>query len=251
MKYAQVVEQFQVDQLVDPKIQALVATPVNPIDAPIVFNNFSASDDSGARLLEKVSFDIKLGEKVAIVGTAGAGAEALADAIVRQLWPDNGRISIDGSDLRDVPEAVTGRRIAYASGDGHLFQGTVRDNLVYVLKHAPLKPYVYEGDLGAQRRWEVDEALRAGNPDYDLRSDWIDYASAGVTDDEGLFREAVRTLDVVALSQDVFDLGLRASVDPELYPAIPDQIEKARSALQHRLEEEGLTGLVVSFDPEH
>jgi putative ABC transport system ATP-binding protein len=250
VKYAQVVEQFHVEQLVDPKIQALVSDPIPPITAPIAFSSFSASDDSGARLLEKISLDIKPGEKVAVVGTAGAGAEALADAIVRQLWPENGRISVGGSDLRELPEAVTGRRIAYASGDAHLFQGTVRDNLVYVLKHAPLKPFNYEGDLAIRRKWEVDEALKAGNPDYDLRSDWIDYASAGVANDDELFHEIVKALDVVALSQDVFDLGLRASVDPEVYPAIPGQIEKARDALQQRLEEEGLTGLVVSFDPE-
>ena len=250
VKYAQVVEQFHVDQLVDPKIQTLVTGPVQPLTTPVSFNSFSASDDSGARLLDNISFDIKPGEKVAIVGTAGAGTEALGDAIIRQLWPDNGRIIVGGADLRDVEEAVTGRRIAYASGDAYLFQGTVRDNLVYVLKHAPMKPFVYEGELVVQREWEIEEALRAGNPDFDPRSDWIDYAGAGVADADELFQAIVKSLDVVALSQDVFDLGLRASIDPALYPAIPREIEKARSALQQQLEEEGLTGLVVSFDPE-
>ncbi len=88
--------------------------------------------------------------------------------------PDSGRISVGNGDLFQLPESITGRRMAYASSDGHLLQGSVRDNLLYALKHAPFREHVYEGKMAAQRKWEIVEAERAGNPLFDIRSDWID-----------------------------------------------------------------------------
>ena len=82
-----------------PSVQALAAEPVAPIKTPISIVNFSASDDSGARLLENITLDIAPGENVAVIGTAGGGTEALADAIARLVWPENGRIAVNGTDL--------------------------------------------------------------------------------------------------------------------------------------------------------
>jgi putative ABC transport system ATP-binding protein len=248
VKYAQVYEQFHVDQILDPKLQEIMSDPVPPIATPIQVVNFSASDDSGARLLENVSLDIKPGEKLAIVGTAGGGTEALADAIARLLWPDSGRIAINGSDLLAISEAVTGRRIAYASSDANLFQGTIIDNIIYVLKHFPVRHPVYEGEKAAQREWEITEAERAGNPSHDLRADWVDYETIGIKGPDELFSAIEQVLDVVSLTEDVFALGLRASVDEEKHPSIPEHIVDARKALKARLEKEGLSGLVASFD---
>ncbi|WP_163363593.1 ATP-binding cassette domain-containing protein, partial [Enterobacter cloacae] len=82
--------------------------------------------------------EIKLGETVAIVGASGGGGEAMAEAFGRLIWPDSGRITIDGTDILELPESITGRRIAYAASDAYFFHGTLRDNLLYGLKHAPL-----------------------------------------------------------------------------------------------------------------
>src|SRR5262245_61510680 len=132
VKYAQVYEQFHVEQLIPPEIQALQPKPMPSITTPVSMVNFSASDDSGARLLENVTLDMRPGESVAVIGTAD-GSEALADAIARLVWPESGRITVNSSELLALPEALTGRRIAYASGDAHLFQGKIRDNILYVL----------------------------------------------------------------------------------------------------------------------
>jgi len=249
VKYAQVYEQFQVDQLIEAEVQELNGKPVAPITTPISITNFSASDDSGARLLENITLDIRPGENVAVIGTAGGGTEALADAMVRLVWPEQGRVAINGTDLQSLPEAVTGRRTAYAAADAHLFQGTILENLVYVLKHFPARQATYEGDLAKQRAWEMDEAGRAGNPDHDLRSDWIDYETIGAKGPDDLLDAIEQVLDAVHFSDDVFDLGLRASVDETAHPAIPEHIVSARKALRTRLEEEGLASLVTSFDP--
>ncbi|MGE0004340.1 MAG: ABC transporter transmembrane domain-containing protein [Parvibaculaceae bacterium] len=247
VKYSQVYEQFHVEQILDPKLQELAPERAPSITTPIQVVNFSASDDSGARLLENVTLDIKPGEKVAIIGTAGGGTEALAEAIARLIWPDSGRIAINGADLIDIPESLTGRRIAYASSDAYLFQGSILDNLVYVLKHFPVRHQTYEGDAASLREWEKAEALRAGNPDHDVRSDWVDYEAIGATGPEDLFAAIEQVLEAVSFSDDVFDLGLRASVENQ-HSAITEHIVEARKALQARLDEEGLSGLVVSFD---
>lgn len=249
VKYAQVYEQFHVDQLIEPAVQEVNGKPVPPITTPISMVNFSASDDSGAKLLENITLDIRPGENVAVIGTAGGGTEALADAMVRLVWPEQGRVAINGTDLLEVPEAVTGRRTAYAAAEAHLFQGTIFENVVYVLKHFPVRPQNYDGDLAKQRAWEKDEALRAGNPDHDMRSDWIDYETIGTNGPEELLTAIEQVFDAVHFSDDVFDLGLRASVDDETHPAIPEHVVSARKALRTRLKEEGLVTLVTSFDP--
>jgi putative ABC transport system ATP-binding protein len=248
VKYAQVYEQFHVDEILDPKLQEITPDAVPPIATPIQVVNFSASDDSGARLLENISLDIKPGEKLAIIGTAGGGTEALADAIARLVWPDSGRIAINGGDLLAIPEAVTGRRIAYASGDAYLSQGSILDNIIYVLKHFPVQHRVYEGEMALKREWEIAEAERAGNPHHDMRADWVDYETIGVKGPDELFAAIEQVLDAVSFSDDVFDLGLRASIDEKRHPAVPEHIVGARKALKARLEQEGLSGLVASFD---
>ncbi|MBS3650101.1 ABC transporter ATP-binding protein [Pseudaminobacter sp. 19-2017] len=249
VKYAQVVEQFTVDTIMDEKLQMLTPHPVGPITEPLATSHLSMIDDSGAKVLNRVSVQIHPGEKVAVVGTAAGGAEALAEAFARLAWPESGRISIGDRDLLELPEAVTGRRIAYASSDTYLFQGSLRDNFLYGLKHAPLSEPKYDEDASAQRRWHMEEAKIAGNPDYDPNSDWVDYAAAGATGPEDLYYVLRPVLDAVVLTQDILDLALRSRVDPKLHPGITGRIVEVRQALRQRLHEQGLSSLIASFEP--
>ncbi|TXR47236.1 ABC transporter ATP-binding protein [Phyllobacterium endophyticum] len=247
VKYNQVVEQFNVDRLVDPKIQALVPQPVNRLEHSLNAVNLTVSDDSGAPLLRHVTLEIKPGETVAIVGNSGSGAEALAEAFARLVWPEQGRITIDGTDILELPESVTGRRIAYAASDTYFFHGTLRDNLLYGLKHAPLTKVEYEGKSATRYRWEINEARRAGNPELDLNSDWVDYASAGVTGPEDLFKVVRPVLDAVLISQDILDMALRSLVNTATHTDLTDRIVELRQALRKRLKKEQLDDLVVPF----
>ena len=89
----------------------------------------------------------------------------------------------------------------------------------------------------------------SGNPDYDLRSDWVDYASAGATGPQDLMIAIMQVLAAVDLSRDILELGLRASIDPTLHPELVRRIVELRTAMRERLDKEGLSGLVVSFEP--
>jgi putative ABC transport system ATP-binding protein len=235
VKYQQVVEQFTIDNIQDPKLQTLMVEPVGPLSDPLSAVNLSLSDDSGARLLERVSLQIGRGESVAIVGAAAGGAEALAEAFARLVWPDNGKITSGASDLLEMPESTIGRRMTYASSDASLFQGSLRDNLLYGLKHAPLTEVAYEGAKATQRSWNIDEARKAGNPDLDMSADWVDYAAAGATGPEDLFEVVRPVLDALVLSQDILDLGLRSRVEPEHHPEMVSRIVDVRQALRERL----------------
>jgi len=249
VKYQQVVEQFTVEQIIDADRQTLIIEPVGPLTEPLQAVNLALTDDSGAKLLERVSIQIHPGETVAVVGTAAGGAEALAEAFARLVWPEGGKITAGSQELLHMPESILGRRMSYASSDTSLFQGTLRDNLLYGLKHAPLKAFKYEGARASQRNWHIDEAHKAGNPDLDINSDWIDYASAGATGPDDLFEVIRPVLDAVVLSQDIFDLGLRSRMDPDAHPEIVSRIVEVRQALRERLEKENLADLVAFFEP--
>jgi len=249
VKYHQVVEQFTIDRIIDPKVQIMSRDQVAALAVPLMATNLSIVDDSGAPLVERVNLQIKPGETVAIIGTPNGGGDALADALARLTWPESGRLTAGTDDLLDMPESVTGRRMSYASSDPYLFQGTLRDNLFYGLKHAPLTDVAYNGPAAATRRWQIGEAGMSGNPDYDVRSDWIDYRSAGATGPQDLLHVSLPVLSAVALSRDIIELGLRSSADVERHPQLVGSIVELRAAMRTRLDREGLSELVVPFAP--
>ena len=250
VKYAQVVEQFTVDTILHPKLQALTVEHVGYAWRR-TFVGQSVADRRQRRASCSTACQCKsipVRRSRWLEAPAG-GAEAFAEALSRLVWPESGRITAGSIDLLDLPESVTGRRMAYASSDSYLFQGTLRDNLLYGLKHAPLAKVTYDGAQALQRQWNIDEARKAGNPDYDINSDWIDYQSAGATGPDDLYHAVRPVLDAVILSQDIFDLGLRSRVDPAVHPEITGRIMEVREALRHRLDRRGLDGLVASFEP--
>jgi len=249
VKYQQVVEQFSIDDITNAELHTVTTDAVPALAGPLGVVNLVLSDDGGARILERVSLDFNRGESVAIVGVAASGGEALAEAMARLLRAESGKITHSGTDLLELPEAVVGRRMTYASSDAVLFQGSLRDNLLYGLKHAPIMPATYEGSAAAQRDWHVAEARKAGNPEYDINGDWIDYAAAGATGPQDLFNVVRRVLDAVLLSQDILDLGLRSHIDPAAHADLVQHIVQLRQALRTRLEAEGLSGLVAFFEP--
>ncbi len=250
VKYEQVFEQFDATNMIDDKVQKLSPGAVAAIAAPIVVSNLTLEDDSGSRLLEQASLKIEAGEVIAIVG--GSGAEALADAIGRTLWPTSGKVSINDVDILELPESLTGRRISYVSSDSYFFHASLKDNLLYGLKHAPLVEKQYEGAALEHRKWEIREAKLAGNPTIDINSEWIDYASspAGDGKPENLIQAVLAVLDSVELSQDILEFALRSTIDPLTDLHLAARIVELRHVLRAELEKENLSGLIAPFELE-
>ncbi len=256
VKYHQVIAQFAVDGTLPESIQALsTGTATAAMVPPLSTVNLGVVDDSGGVGLAQVNFSISPGESVAIVGNSGSGGDVLAEALARIVWPTSGKITTGDAVLHDLPEAVSGRSITYADSDIYFFFGTVRDNLLYGLKHAPLVPPDYADAALTTRAWNQREAALAGNPDYDLNSDWIDYASGGVTGAGDLMPAVLTVLDTVGVTRDLLDLALRSSMDPAANAAqnheddLAHRIVAMRKALREELVAQDLAGVIVPFEP--
>jgi ATP-binding cassette subfamily B protein len=83
----------------------------------------------GEPVLRQVSFGVRRGETVAVVGPTGAGKTSLINLIPRLYDPTAGRVLINGCDLRAVPSAVFRDRMALVMQDPFLFSGTIRENI--------------------------------------------------------------------------------------------------------------------------
>ncbi|SFE91094.1 ATP-binding cassette, subfamily C, LapB [Phytobacter palmae] len=81
--------------------------------------------------LSNVSLVIQPGEKVGIIGRSGSGKSSLAKLLVGFYQPDSGSVLIDGIDLRQIDVHDLRHNIGYAPQDIHLFNGTLRENLLY------------------------------------------------------------------------------------------------------------------------
>ncbi|MDO1582928.1 ABC transporter transmembrane domain-containing protein [Rhizobium oryzicola] len=251
VKYEQVLEQFDPPQIVDPKLHALTTTVTEPVSGPLCAVNLSIVEGSGARVVENVSIKIDRGETIAVIDNSGGGAEAFAAAIGRVIWPASGKITLGEVDILELPEAVTGRQISYVSADSYFFHGSLKDNLLYGLKHAPMSTVSYSGKDATARRWEVYEAEMAENCSYDLNADWIDRHTTsvlrGFSDD--LKQSVLRALDAVQLTSDIMELALHSHLDPEENPTLAERVVEMRHALREELRKQGLANIVAHFDP--
>src|SRR5262249_46991846 len=135
IKYEQVVEQFQPQSMLPASVQDPTADASLSLDGDIAVNNLVLTEDGDRKVLDGITLKLLAKQHVAIVGE---GREFLALALAGIIKPTAGSISIGGRDLAALPEAVTGRRISYVGSDGYLFPVSVRDNLLYGLKHRPL-----------------------------------------------------------------------------------------------------------------
>jgi ATP-binding cassette subfamily C protein LapB len=81
--------------------------------------------------LEKVSFSISPGEKVAVLGRTGSGKSTLGRLCVGLYEPQQGAVKLDGVDLRQLHVADLRSHIGYVSQDNYLFYGTIRDNIAF------------------------------------------------------------------------------------------------------------------------
>lgn len=248
IKYTQVVEQFQPENMFAAELQEAEAEAGMKLGDRLSGINIGYTEDDFVHSVEGANFKIALGGQTAVVGANGSGKDDLARLMGRLVKPTAGRLSMNGDSLEQLPEAVTGRRIAYVGAEAFVFSGSVRDNLCYGLKHRPLAEARYD-EQGARRRREMAADSRAsGNTADDINADWIDYGAAGAADAAELDLRISEVLEVCSLSGDIFELGLQEPVDPVANPGLSAKILEARKALRHKLQQEEFASLVELFD---
>jgi ABC-type multidrug transport system fused ATPase/permease subunit len=97
----------------------------------IRFDDVTFSYGGDALALDRVSLDVPPGQTLALVGATGAGKSTLAKLVARFYDPDDGRVLIDGHDLRDVTERSLRSQLGIVPQESFLFSGTIRDNIAF------------------------------------------------------------------------------------------------------------------------
>ena len=248
--YDQIVEQFAPTNMIDAGLLLAEPETIPHLSGELAVANLSLAGDDKSRLVDAVSFTLALDEHIAVIGQGGGGKNELALLLARQAQPSGGRITIGGSDMAEMPLAVVGRRIGYVDATPYLFTGTLRDNLLGGLRHHPVLPPQYDETEGKKRAKELAESRRAGNIDFDTEADWTDYAMAGVADAEELSVRIAEVLRGLGFEEGVYGFGLRGQVDPVTSPELAARLLEARQALSRRLERDGITELVETYDLE-
>jgi len=106
---------------------------IKDFEGAIRFDKVSFSYDGEVKVLKEVSFEVKKGETLAIVGHSGGGKSTLVDLIPRFYDPQEGTITIDGRPLKHFKLRDLRRMIGYVTQEGILFHDTVRNNIAYGL----------------------------------------------------------------------------------------------------------------------
>lgn len=102
----------------------------------IIFKNVSFNYPNEEKAsLKNISFEIKPGEKVGIIGRIGSGKSTLLKLILNLYEPTSGSVLIDDIDIRQIDPADLRARISYVDQHVKLFRGTLKDNIKYGLSH--------------------------------------------------------------------------------------------------------------------
>ena len=124
------------------KLRELLATEPEVAEAPdaldlpmvegeIVLDHVTFGYDPSAPVLHDVSLRIAPGESLAVVGTTGAGKSTIAKLVARFYDPTEGRVLIDGHDLRRATITSLRRQLGVVPQEPFLFHGTIRDNVAF------------------------------------------------------------------------------------------------------------------------
>lgn len=109
------------------------AQPISPakVEGNVVFKNVEFSYDGERKILKDINFELKSGHSIALVGPSGSGKSTIANLIPRLYDVNNGKITLDGVDVRALDLAWLRDKIGIVSQETYLFNGTIRENLLY------------------------------------------------------------------------------------------------------------------------
>ncbi|SEF93546.1 ABC transporter ATP-binding protein [Algoriphagus boritolerans] len=106
------------------------------IQGRIVVENLSFYyPESGIQALDQVSFEIKAGQTLGIIGTTGSGKSTIANLLMRMYDPTSGKIEVDGQDIRNYNISSLRRQMGFVPQDVFLFSDTIANNIAFGIDH--------------------------------------------------------------------------------------------------------------------
>jgi ABC-type multidrug transport system fused ATPase/permease subunit len=182
----------------------------------IEFQNVAFSYNHEAKVLTDVSFNIKAGQMVGVVGPTGCGKSTIVSLIPRFYDPTGGSVKIDGVDLRDYKFLALRDQIGYVLQETILFAGSVRDNIAYGRKD------VTEAQiLEAAKLANADEFIQRMPHGYDtMVGERGDTLSGGQRQRIGIARAIVRNNPILILDEPT------AALDTESEQLVMEALER-------------------------
>jgi len=92
--------------------------------------------ESGIQALDQISFEIKSGQTLGIIGTTGSGKSTIANLLMRMYDPTTGKISVDGQDIRNFNISSLRKQIGFVPQDVFLFSDTIANNIAFGIDHS-------------------------------------------------------------------------------------------------------------------
>ena len=115
-----------------------------PLRGDVRFHDVSFGYDKGHTILHDVSLYAKPGQKIAFVGSTGAGKTTITNLINRFYDIDSGSVTYDGIDVRDIAKDSLRRSLGIVLQDTHLFTGTIADNIRFGKLDATREEVIYD-----------------------------------------------------------------------------------------------------------
>jgi len=123
------------------------ARPAQPFSGRIHFDNVTFGYEPAKPVLRNVSFDVLPGQKVVVLGPSGGGKSTLASLLLRFHDPTEGRILIDGCDIRDYTVESLRSQISIVLQDSLPFAASVRDNIAFGAVGASMNEIVHAAQV--------------------------------------------------------------------------------------------------------
>jgi putative ABC transport system ATP-binding protein len=231
VKYDTVIENFDPPNMYPPDRLDMDRGDGEVLDGDIVFTNANASFGSGQEVID-LGLTIHANEQMVVFGTGSSGRTEILLLAAGLMDPATGRVEIGGKSLDGMAEAVLGREIAYVGPSPYMFNDTIRDNVVYSLRHRPMVPAEIDDE---EHKLRLSEAKLTGNSRYDFDAGWEDLASAEVADRKDLDQHILDLFDRTGLGNDLFRMGLKSNIDPDADPTLAERVLEARRTITERI----------------
>lgn len=244
IKYDAVVSQFAPQGMLADELQLDPPSERGRLDSELVVSGLSYVDEDGVRIVEGANFTVKPGENLAILGSNGTAKEILTKMLGRLQAPSGGRIKVGGEDIATLHEAVTGSRIGVMTPEPVFFNASIATNTFLGLQNRT--PEI--GEPEGQAKADYDESVASGNSPYPINKDWTNYESAQVEDSRDLLERAADLINKLELSDDLYAMGLRQTINSEENPDLAGKLLLARQRMRETLDSRGLSDLVQPYD---
>ena len=128
---------------------------VEDVEGDIEIKDLSFGYESGNTVLRNINLTIKPGEMIGIVGRSGVGKSTLINLIMRMYDPDQGSISIGGTDIRDITQQSLRRKMGVVLQETMLFSGTLYNNIAYSKPDATYDEVITAAKLSGVHKFAV------------------------------------------------------------------------------------------------